>query len=93
MRMRKHSLKKNPGKCAFEVSADNFLGFLVHSQGIEVGKNKGKVVLEARPPRNKKELQSLIGKVNFLRRFKLGWQDVSFLISIEVKGSRRFHLG
>ena len=59
----------NPAKCAFRVLAGNFLGFLVHSQGIEVDKNKAKAVLEARSPRNKKELQSLIGKVNFLRRF------------------------
>ena len=46
----------NPAKCAFGVSAGNFLGFLVHSQGIEVDKNKMKAVLEARPPGNKKEL-------------------------------------
>ena len=59
----------NPAKCAFGVLAGSFLGFLVHSQGIEVDKNKAKAVLEARSPRNKKELQSLIGKVNFLRRF------------------------
>ena len=59
----------NPTNCAFEVSFGKFLGFLVHSQGIKVDKNKSKAVLKARPPKNKKELQSLIGKVNFLRRF------------------------
>ena len=69
MRMGQHSLKMNPAKCAFRVSVGNFLGFLIHNQGLKVDKNKAKAVLEARPPRNKKELQSLIGKVNFLRRF------------------------
>ena len=59
----------NSAKCAFEISASNFLGFLVHSQGIEVDSNKARAVLEARPPRKKNELQSLIGKVNFLKRF------------------------
>ena len=59
----------NLAKCVFGVSVGNFLGFLVHSQGIEVDTNKMKAVLEARPPKNKKELQSLIGKVNFRRRF------------------------
>ena len=29
-RMRHHQLKINPLKCAFEVHARNFLGFLVH---------------------------------------------------------------
>ena len=31
-------------------SVGNFLGFLVHHQGIEVDKNKAKVILKARPP-------------------------------------------
>jgi hypothetical protein len=35
---RKHGLKMIPNKCAFGVSAREFLGFLVHEGGIEVGK-------------------------------------------------------
>jgi hypothetical protein len=35
---RKHGLKMNPNKCAFGVSAGEFLGFLVHEGGIEVGR-------------------------------------------------------
>ena len=31
IRMRKHQLKMNPLKCAFGVTAGNFLGFLVHN--------------------------------------------------------------
>jgi hypothetical protein len=34
---RKHGLKMNPNKCDFGVSAGEFLGFLVHEGGIEVG--------------------------------------------------------
>ena len=59
----------NLAKWVFEVLVRNFLGFLVHHQGIEVDRNKAKVVLEATPPQNKKELQSLIGKINSLRIF------------------------
>ncbi|XP_059671032.1 uncharacterized protein LOC132316573 [Cornus florida] len=61
-RMRAHGLKMNPFKCAFGVTARNFLGFLVHWRGIEVDKNKARAIIEAQPPRNKKELQRLIGK-------------------------------
>ena len=32
-------------------------------------KNKAKAILKARPPQNKKKLQSLIVKINLLRRF------------------------
>ncbi|CAL2238245.1 unnamed protein product [Prunus armeniaca] len=59
----------NPKKCVFRVQAGNFLGFLVHQRGIEIDKNKGKSFIEALPPQNKKELHSLLGKSNFLRRF------------------------
>jgi hypothetical protein len=34
--IRKHGLKMNPNKCAFGVSAGEFLGFLVHEGGIEL---------------------------------------------------------
>ncbi|GLU07027.1 hypothetical protein SLE2022_240070 [Rubroshorea leprosula] len=68
-RMRKHGLKMNPLKCAFGVSAGNFLGYLVHERGLEVDQNKARAVIEAQPPRSKKELQRFLGQVNFLRRF------------------------
>lgn len=56
----------NLAKCALGVPTSNFSGFLVHQQGIKVDTNKAKDILEARPPQNKNELQSLIGKINFL---------------------------
>ena len=69
LKMRKYLLKMNLAKSAFGVLAGNFLGLLIHQKGIKVNKNKAKAMLEARPPANKKELQSLIGKINFMRRF------------------------
>ena len=59
----------NPLKCAFGVSAGNFLGFLVHQRGVEIDKNKAKAIINAEPPKTKKQLQRLIGQINFLRRF------------------------
>jgi hypothetical protein len=66
---RKHGLKMNPNNCAFGVSAAEFLGFLVHEGGIEVGKKIMKAIDEVVPPTNLKELQSLLAKINFVRRF------------------------
>ena len=68
LRMRRHQLKMNPLKCAFGVKAGNFLGFFVHNRGIEIAKNKAKAIMQAKPPTNK-ELQRLLGQINFLRRF------------------------
>ena len=68
-RMRQYGLKMNPLKCAFCVQAGDFLGFVVHKKGIEVNHTKTKAIMDVAPPSNKKELQSLLGKINFLRRF------------------------
>ncbi|XP_028193320.1 uncharacterized protein LOC114378935 [Glycine soja] len=55
-------------KTAFRCPGD-FLGFVVHKKGIEINQNKTKAILETKPPSTKKQLQSLLGKINFLRRF------------------------
>ncbi|XP_062013819.1 uncharacterized protein LOC133730203 [Rosa rugosa] len=69
VRMRAHKLKMNPDKCLFGVSTGMFLGFVVHKKGIEIDKNKAKAIMDAPAPSTKKELQSFLGKVYFLRRF------------------------
>jgi hypothetical protein len=67
--MKKYGLKMNPLKCAFGVLSGDFLGFVIHKKGIEINENKTKATLQTKPPTTKKELQSLLGKINFLRRF------------------------
>ncbi|XP_024200133.1 uncharacterized protein LOC112203390 [Rosa chinensis] len=62
-RMRLHKLKMNPTKCIFRVQVGDFLGFVVHQRGIEVPEDKENAVINASPPRTKKELQQLLGKI------------------------------
>ncbi|XP_050896150.1 uncharacterized protein LOC127102868 [Lathyrus oleraceus] len=52
-----------------EEDDGDFLGFVVHKKGIEINQNKTKAIMETKAPSTKKELQSLLGKINFLRRF------------------------
>ena len=61
----------NPLKCVFGVCAGDFLGFVVHKKGIEINQKKTTAIVETKAPSTKKELQSLLGKINFLRRFIL----------------------
>ena len=42
---------------------------MFHERGIEISQKSMKVIDEAVPPTNKTELQSLLGKINFIRRF------------------------
>lgn len=56
-------MKLNPTKCAFGVSFEKFLGFMVTQRGIEINPNQVKVVTDTLTPTNKKELQRLTGKL------------------------------
>ncbi|KAM1195015.1 hypothetical protein ACFX2J_021568 [Malus domestica] len=92
LRMQRHNLKMNPAKCAFGVSAGNFLGFLVHYRCIEVDANKARVIIDAPPSTTKKQLQSLLGKINFLRRFiaNSASKMTAFSTLLKLKDSDKF---
>jgi hypothetical protein len=92
---RKHGLKMNLSKCAFGVSAGEFLGFLVHGGGIEVARKSMKAIDEVVPPTNLKELQSLLGKINFVRRFisNLSQKVLPFSPLLRIKKDQKFVWG
>ena len=92
---RKHGSKMNPNKCSFGVSAGQFLGFMVHERGIEVGQKSMKAIDEAVPPIDKTQLQSLIGKINFIRRFisNLSERILPFSSLLKLKANQEFKWG
>ena len=73
--LRSYNMKLNPGKCAFEVMAEKFLGFMVLQRGIEANPDKIRAIMEMTPLRNVKEVQSLNRKVAVLNRFVLRATD------------------
>ena len=75
-RCRKYKLRMNPVKCAFEVFAENFLGFLVNHKGISVDLVKVTTIITMKMPTMVKELKSFLGKVSYIRRFMPGLASV-----------------
>ena len=67
--LKKYNMKLSPAKCAFGVSVEKFLGFILNNRGIEANPNKIKVVLDMPPPSNIKEVQCLTGRIVALSRF------------------------
>ena len=67
--LRGYNMKLNPAKCAFGVSTEKFLGFIVNNRGIEANPDKIKAVLDMPPPSNIKEVQRLTGRIVALSRF------------------------
>jgi hypothetical protein len=68
-KMRRYGLKMNPLKCAFGVSADKFLGFILHEKGVKIDPKMIESIRKVQAPTCKKDLQRFLGKVNYLRRF------------------------
>ena len=67
--LRSYNMKLNSGKCAFGVTAGKFLGFMVSQRGIEANPDKIRAIMEMKPLKNVKEVQSLNGKVAALNMF------------------------
>jgi hypothetical protein len=85
----------NSKKCAFGVSAGQFQGFFVHERGIEIGLKSQEAVRTIVPPTTKRELQQLISKINFVRRFisnLSGWIE-SFMDLVKIKADEEFRWG
>ena len=68
-RLRKYNLKLNPAKCVFGVPAGKLLGFIVSRRGIELDPSKIKAIRDLPPPKNKKEVMSFLGRLNYISRF------------------------
>ncbi|XP_021827212.1 uncharacterized protein LOC110767855 [Prunus avium] len=67
--LRHYGMKLNPTKCAFGVGSGKFLGFMVSHRGIEANPEKIQALINMTPPRTRKEVQSLTGRIASLNRF------------------------
>jgi hypothetical protein len=94
-RMRKYVLKMNPLKCAFGVTASRFLGFIVHEKGIQIDPKKVQGINKMEEPTCKRDVQKLLGKINYLRRFiaNMAGKIHSFLPLLKLKHEGEFHWG
>uniref|UniRef100_A0A5B7BB47 Reverse transcriptase domain-containing protein n=1 Tax=Davidia involucrata TaxID=16924 RepID=A0A5B7BB47_DAVIN len=88
--LRQHKMKLNPSKCLFGVTAGKFLGFLVSQRGIEADPKQIQALLDMKSPRNKKEVQSLNGRVAALKRFISRSSDKCFPFFKALKGDKTF---
>jgi len=80
-------------KCAFGVSAINFLEFLVHSKGIDIDPVKAMAIATMKPLATIKELKSFLGKVSYVSRFILGLALITLAFTKLLKKGQNFKWG
>ena len=69
LKCRKFGLSLNPKKSHFVVQEGKLLGHLVSADGIRIDPERVKAIMKISLLRIKKDVQSFIGKINFLRWF------------------------
>ena len=89
-RCRASKLRMNPLKCAFGISFGKFLGFLVHSRGIDVDPAKATVIATMKPPVTVKELKSFLGKVSYIRRLIPSLASITLAFARLLKKGKNF---
>jgi hypothetical protein len=71
------------------------LGFIVHEQGIQIDPKKVEAINKMEEPTCKRDVQKLLGKINYLRRFiaNLAGKIDSFLPLLKLKHKEEFRWG
>jgi hypothetical protein len=94
-RMRRYGLKMNPQRCAFDVLAGKFLGFIIHEHGIEIDPTKIESINKVQLPQCKNNMQKFLGKLNYLRQFifNLSGKISAFAPILRLKNEAEFTWG
>ena len=69
LKCRKYGISLNPKKSLFVLEEGKLLGHIISKDGIKIDPDRIQAILQIPHPRNIKELQAFLGKINFLRRF------------------------
>ena len=65
----KFGVSLNPKKSHFALQEGKLLGHIISKEGIKIDDSRVEAIEKIDIPRRRKEVQSFIGKVKFLRRF------------------------
>jgi hypothetical protein len=68
-RCRKYGILLNPKKFVFGIDEGKLLGHVASQGGVSIDPERVQSIKYIRPLTNRKSLQSLLGKINFIRRF------------------------
>src|ERR1700733_4974472 len=85
MTCRKYGISLNPKKSLFALEEGKLLGHIISKDGIIIDPERIQAILQIPYPRNTKELQGFLEKINFLRRFIPNLAELIRLLSNMIK--------
>ena len=88
-RCRKFGISINLKKSLFVVKEGKLLGNIISKEGVIIEPKRVSAIHTLSLPRNKKEIQTFLGKINFLRRFIPNYakivKDITDMIKKKMK--------
>eukprot|EP00253_Pinus_taeda_P022184 PITA_22184 len=88
LKCRRFGISINPKKSQFALNEGKLLGHVVSAAGVQIDPKRVKAIQALTVPRSKKDVQSFLGKINFVRRFMLNFAElVKHITSMLRKGS------
>jgi hypothetical protein len=81
LKCRRFGLSLNPKKSLFSMKKVKLLGHIVSTEGVRIDPNRVEAIQTLSLPRSRKEIQSFLGKINFLRRFVSNFPKMVKLIT------------
>ena len=76
MKCRKFGISFNPKKFNLALEEGKLLGHIISKDGLKIDPERVSAILKVGEPRSKKEIQSFLGQVNFLRRFVPSFAEI-----------------
>jgi hypothetical protein len=88
LKCRQFRISLNPKKSQFALRKGKLLGHIVSVEGVKIYPARVEAIQRLSLPRSKKDIQSLLGKINFVRRFVPNFAElVKHITCMLKKGS------
>jgi ribonuclease HI len=85
LKCRSFGISLNPKKSLFAMKEGKLLGHIVSAEGVKIDPSRVEAIQALSIPRSRKEVQSFLGKINFLRRFISNFAEVVKLITVMLR--------
>jgi hypothetical protein len=85
LKCKRFGLSLNPKKSLFSKKEGKLLGHIVSTKGGRIDPNRFEAIQTMSLPRSRKEIQSFLGKINFLRRFVSNFVEMVKLITTMLR--------
>jgi hypothetical protein len=85
LKCRRYGISLNPKKSNFALKEGKLLGHIVSEEGVKIDPKRVEAIRNLSLPRSKKDIQSFLGTINFVRRFIGNFAELTKNITAMLK--------